>query len=102
MGDRRLAHWYETQTNDDAHACTVDTMGGMAAAIGAGLGRGVLPCYLGDARPGLERTGTPIAALDTDLWLLTHPDLRRVVRVRTVMRYVADALNARRALLRGE
>ncbi|EWH03322.1 LysR family transcriptional regulator [Halomonas sp. BC04] len=70
----------------------VDTMFGMLAAARDGLGRAVLPCYLADAEPALNRIGEPIPELATDLWLLTHPDLRRVARIRAFMAFVSEAL----------
>ena len=71
----------------------VDTMFGMLAAARDGLGRAVLPCYLADAEPALTRLGEPIPELATDLWLLTHPDLRRVARIRAFMAFVAEAVH---------
>ncbi len=86
----------------DAHCrYRVDTMLGMLAAARDGLGRAVLPCYLADPDPSLIRVGDPISELATDLWLLTHPDLRRVGRVRAFMAFVAEALKARQAMLTG-
>ncbi len=38
----------------------------------------------------------------TQLWVLTHPDLRYTPRIRAVMGYLADTLLSRRALLEGE
>lgn len=50
------------------------------------------PVPIPDA-PALRRRGPTIDALATDLWILTHPDLRRVARVRTFMRHVADSVS---------
>ncbi|HMB09443.1 hypothetical protein [Saliniramus sp.] len=33
--------------------------------------------------------GTMIAALDVELWMLTHPDLRHTARIRTVAEYLS-------------
>lgn len=70
---------------------------GMAAAVQSGIGLGVLPCYLADAWTGVVRVGEPIPELATDLWLLTHPDLRRINRIRAFMEYVGEALKDRLA-----
>ena len=45
--------------------------------MGIGLGVGYLPCMLGDLSPGIERVGPIEPMLNDDLWLLTHPDIRR-------------------------
>jgi DNA-binding transcriptional LysR family regulator len=68
---------------------------GMLMAVRDGIGLAVLPCYLGDADPRLERIGEPISELATDLWLLTHPDLRRVARIRALMDFVAQSVKER-------
>ncbi|MBD3897238.1 LysR family transcriptional regulator [Halomonas sp. ML-15] len=80
----------------------VDTMLGMLAAARDGLGRAVLPCYLADSDPALTRIGEAIPELATDLWLLTHPDLRRVARIRAFMTFVAEALAERTSRLTGK
>ncbi len=45
---------------------------------------------------GLEQRGSPIDALDSDLWRLVHPDLGRAALVRAVL----DALTSSRAITR--
>lgn len=82
-------------------ACRFDTVGGILAGVGAGLGAGMLPCFAGDRHPGLVRLGPPIAALGSDLWLLTHPDLRNAPRIRVVLDFLADRLTALRSLIDG-
>ncbi|WP_342774449.1 LysR substrate-binding domain-containing protein [Halomonas nitroreducens] len=90
LGYAALEAWMATRC--PAARYRVDTVLGMFAAARDGLGRAVLPCYLADAEPGLRRLGEPIPALATDLWQLTHPDLRRVARVRAFLAFVAEAL----------
>ncbi|MFG6178512.1 LysR family transcriptional regulator [Halomonas sp. THAF12] len=100
LGDAALEAWMAART--PGAACRIDTLLGMFAAVRDGLGRAVLPCYLADAEPALERLGAPIPELATGLWLLTHPDLRRVERVRAFMAHLAEALEARVSRLAGE
>ncbi|MFQ3786383.1 LysR family transcriptional regulator [Halomonas sp. A29] len=102
LGYAALDAW---MTENGANECCryrVDTMLGMLAAVRDGLGRAVLPCYLADAEPTLSRVGEPIPELATDLWLLTHPDLRRVARIRAFMAYVAEAVKASEYRLAGQ
>ena len=82
-------------------ACRFDTVGGILAGISAGLGIGFLPCFAGDPQPALLRLAPSIAALDTELWLLTHPDLRSAPRIRTVLDFLAERLAALRPLIEG-
>ena len=49
-----------------------------AEAIRAGTGRGVLPCYVGDARPVLERLTAPIPQLAATYWIIVHHDPARL------------------------
>ena len=79
----------------------VDTVLGLAAAIEAGLGIGHLPCFIGDRSPGLARLAPPEPSFSTDLWLLTHEDLRRALRVRVFLDFVAEAVRRQNGLVEG-
>jgi DNA-binding transcriptional LysR family regulator len=57
----------------------------LANAIRSGVGLGVLPCFLGDPDPGLERVSPILDEARVDQWLLVHQDLRQVPKVRIVM-----------------
>jgi DNA-binding transcriptional LysR family regulator len=72
------------------------------SAVRAGLGIAPLPCYLGDGDPALRRLGGIMGEFDAGLWLLTHPDLRRVARIRAFMDFMAPALAAYGALFAGK
>lgn len=73
-----------------------------AQAARQGLGMALLPCIMGDADPTLARvpdTGT----YDTlPAWLLTHPDLRRMERVRVFAQMLAKAIAKEKAFVGGE
>lgn len=58
--------------------------------IQAGAGRGVLPVFLGDANPALQRDGDIIAALDHPVWIVANDDDRHRPDVRLVLDRVAD------------
>jgi DNA-binding transcriptional LysR family regulator len=89
----RQARWLREHVPAARHAVSVDSLLGMVTAVEAGLGAGMLLCLLADARPGLVRLAEPDPALDTDVWILTHPDLRRVQRIRVFTAFVFDALS---------
>ena len=82
-------------------AFKVNTVLGLVDAVEAGIGIGPLPCYVADRRPGLVRLASPDPDLAGQLWLLTHPDLRRTPRVRAVLDHLGDAITAQRAELAG-
>lgn len=97
--DDSLAHlaqarWALAHVPADRCAVRADSLVAMAQAVRFGMGAGQLLCMLGDADPTLVRLSTPDPALDTPLWLLTHPDLRHSARVRAFNDFVTDALRA--------
>lgn len=72
------------------------------AACAQGLGLAVLPCFLGDAEPDLLRLGEPLAECDSELWLLSHPELRQTARIKAARQWLLAALSVDVALLAGE
>lgn len=79
----------------------VDTLTALAYATAAGLGVAALPCYLGDTLPDLVRVRGPIAEMNTDLWVLTHEDLKNTARIRAVTDHLVLTLGEDRALIEG-
>ena len=71
------------------------------AAARAGLGLALLPCFLGETDPGLERARGTLPEPDRSLWLLLHPAVRRRARVRACVDFLAEAVLADRALFEG-
>jgi DNA-binding transcriptional LysR family regulator len=70
-------------------------------AIRAGTGRGVLPCYVGDGHPLLERLSPPIAEIAAEYWIIVHRDLRRAACVRAVIDWVKALFAEQRDVLAG-
>lgn len=91
LGDTALEQWMVGKNA----AYRLDSMLGMQLAVRHGAGIAVLPCYLGDADEALLRLSEPVDVLTTQLWLLTHPDLRHVARVRAFMEAMAEGLRER-------
>jgi DNA-binding transcriptional LysR family regulator len=106
-GDASLAHlpatrWLERHVTHGVTVLRCNSWLSQSAAARAGLGLAVLPCFLGDPAPELVRVLPPEPALAGELWLLTHPDLRRTARVRAFMETLARGLRRERALLEGD
>jgi len=91
-----MARWMRRNRMDGAVIYRTNTVLGCLDGVRGGIGLGVLPCYLGDAQPDLLRVGPPIEELTSELWLLTHADLRGVLRVRMFVDFMADALEPHR------
>ncbi len=71
----------------------VDSVAAMQSMVRNGLGITVLPCYIADRDEGLRRA-EPELLLDgkLDLWILYHPDVRRVYRVRLFADFITDLI----------
>ncbi len=70
-------------------------------AIRAGTGRGVLPCYVGDGHPLLERLTAPIPEIAAEYWIIVHRDLRRAPCVRAVIDWAKALFAEQKDVLAG-
>ena len=73
----------------------------MLDAAYAGLGMVMLPTYVGDLAPGLERLAKPDLRHLADFWLLSHRDLRDNARLQVARERISTALVSRSALFSG-
>lgn len=104
--DESLAHlgsavWMRNHVPPERIVFRSSSLLALRAAARAGLGVAPLPCYLGDADPTLSRLGPVIPEMASALWLLTHPDMRRVARIRALLDFMAPWLEQWRDLLEG-
>ena len=72
-----------------------------AEAIRAGMGVGLLPCYIGDCDPLLDRVTDPVPELAADYWVIVHRDLRRAACVRAVIDWIHTLFDCHREALAG-
>ena len=80
----------------------VDDLQTMCAMVRCGLGAAILLCYVGDSDRELHRiVNEPIREGVMDLWVLSHPDVRRAARVRAFTAFIADTVLADRDLFEG-
>jgi len=71
-----------------------------ARLIGSGAGCGILPCFLGDATPGLVRVLAHEVAIERSFWLVVHRDMRRVARIEAFIGWLrAEVATAQPSLL---
>jgi DNA-binding transcriptional LysR family regulator len=70
-------------------------------AVAAGLGKTVLPCILGDRAAGVVRLGGRRSVLSRDVWLMTHPTVKNLSRIRAVQDWIEIALVAERRRVLG-
>lgn len=103
--DESLAHlaqaqWAAKHVPAERIAVSVDTLVGMAGAVRAGVGIGMLLTLLGDADDQLVRIREPDPQLDTDVWILTHADLKHVPRIRLFTDFMYEGLRKQRGIAR--
>jgi DNA-binding transcriptional LysR family regulator len=96
-----LGRWISRHVPAEKLVYRSNSMLNIFAACRAGIGLALLPCFLGDRAAELQRVGPLPEALSGDLWLLTHPDIRRTARIRAVTDFLYQALSAERARLDG-
>lgn len=63
----------------------------------AGVGLAYLPCMVGDRFPGLVRAPFHEPTPDRSLWLLLHRDLRKTVRIRLLVDFLAGRIRGRKS-----
>jgi len=84
----RLDTWVGEHYPDSQTGARVDSNFALENMVAAGAGLGLLAPVSADKRGDVVRLTPDIKGLSLDLWLLTHPDLRGVKRVKVV----SDAL----------
>jgi DNA-binding transcriptional LysR family regulator len=89
----RSARWVSQHIDPVCIVHRANSLTSLCEVARAGVGLAPLPCFLGDADAGLIRVTPPITEMASSLWLLTHPDLRRMPRVRAVLDAIAEFLS---------
>lgn len=86
--------WWEAQNwpNQPRVSLISNTETTLAAGIAAGAGIGLLPRFLGDAMPELERLTDMKLTAPVDIWIVTHRALRRNTVVSSVIRKLSRAI----------
>jgi DNA-binding transcriptional LysR family regulator len=74
-------NWVRENIAPPRVVATFSGFSSMYAAVMAGVGLALLPCFMADREPLLERRSPPIKTLNAHLWLLYHARLRRDQRV---------------------
>ncbi len=102
-----LQHWSEIPSDitsvwpETKISLTLDNLGAVRSAIRAGAGAARIPCFLGEEDPDLVRLPHLPTFPYSNIWVLTHNDLRRVKRIGAFMEFITARLRARRGLFEG-
>lgn len=90
------ARWIaeRVRKGEPAAPLRVNDAEGLLAALRAGLGRSLLPDCIAANEPGLRRLDDPLPPLRREVWLLVHPELRRLARIGAVVDWLEDCLRS--------
>lgn len=95
------ARWLRARISSERVRYRASSLVPLQVAARAGMGIAPLPCYLGDRDAALVRVKGPLTEMASTLWILMHPDLRRVARVRAFVDFIVPQLDRLRPLLEG-
>ncbi|MBI2993912.1 MAG: LysR family transcriptional regulator [Gammaproteobacteria bacterium] len=100
-GDRSM-QWIGESGYQPRIALFCNSYLGRTYAVHTGVGVGVMSCIVAAGLPGLVRVSPLIPELETQVWILVHPDLREVARVAAVYAFLRTELGKLRARFAGE
>ncbi|KMQ75818.1 LysR family transcriptional regulator [Marinobacter subterrani] len=86
--------WYRKHLKSVTSVIRCNSLQSMHALARAGAGLAVLPCYLGEGTRELRRLSDPLDGESVDLWLHVNQDTQQMARVRIVMEYLVERLQA--------
>lgn len=88
LPDYPSRRWRQQQHPAVTPQLRCDSMLGVARAVQCAAAVGVAPYFLMRDQPGLVDLTGPLPEVETDLWLLTHPDMRHLRRVKAFFEFV--------------
>jgi len=104
--DPSLSHLYAAQWVKE-HMSRADSVITLSSTVSltqfarAGMGLAAIPCFLGDAEPGLVKVITFDDNIASDIWILTHPDLRHSPKIRAVLDFMFNQIRKDEAYFLG-
>ena len=81
--------WLQAQAGADPIVLRSNDLAVQAAAAAAGVGIAVLPDFMGGQDPRLARLPHAGPALEREVWVAVHNDLRHAPRIQAVMAFLA-------------
>ena len=89
--------WYRKHLKNVPSVIRCNSLQAMHALATSGAGLAVLPCFLGEATRELRRLSDPLEGESVDLWLHANQDTLQMARVRIVMEFLVERLQALQA-----
>lgn len=98
----QAADWLNRTVAANSFVYRTNSLVNQMAAARVGIGLALLPCYLGDREPGITRAlANPVPDLASELWIVTHSDLKGTARVRAFFEIVGEGIARERDLFEG-
>jgi DNA-binding transcriptional LysR family regulator len=102
MANSHAGLWLRATAPGAEVAAQGNTMLGIVAAVKSGAGVAPLPMMLAEPEDELEGLFDPISDINSQIYLVTHQDLRNSTRVRAFFDFVFEHADRYRGFLRGE
>lgn len=80
----------------------IDSVPTLLEAVRGGLGATILPCFVGETDPSLDRVNAGEIVSRRDIWVLTKSELRNHVRIRALLDHMFAYVAAQRVLIESE
>jgi DNA-binding transcriptional LysR family regulator len=96
MGHLPNAAWIKRairEENASPPLLTANDADALLHMIGNRLGRSLLPCAIADRDPTVVRLSGKAPVLVRELWLLVHPDIRHLARIRAVTSWLEQTVS---------
>lgn len=94
--------WIATHVPPERIGFRCNSLVNQMVAAREGLGIALLPCYLADRDAGVRRFSGVLPDLTSELWIVTHQDLKNTARIRAFLASVGDAIVAERRSFEGQ
>ena len=100
LAGTKPGQWLAESATSARAVLRVNSFLGAASAASTGTVLALLPCFVTELWPTLERA-TEKNALTNEVWLLVHEDVLRTARVRAVFDHLVGEMAAAKDVLRG-
>lgn len=97
----RWARWIREHVPERQVVMHFDALGSVQIAAAQGVGCALMPCFVADGDPRLERLKGSFTAVESKVWVLTHPDLRKSARIRACLQFFGSRLEGDKRRLEG-
>jgi DNA-binding transcriptional LysR family regulator len=101
LGSYTAALWFDENVDSSRIVARFGSTGALTGAVAAGLGIGLLPCYVGDSIPELTPILPASTGLPVDIWIVTAAANRSRPSIKAFMTFFGAAIRADRNAFRG-